>query len=61
MSLTTRIWEGNASILLYHRSSLNQGGIILKKQSNLSRLLDYAGSYKILTYLSWGLSVAGAL
>ena len=61
MPLTTRIWEGNASILLYHRSSLSQGGIILKKQSNLSRLLAYAGSYKILTYLSWVLSAAGAL
>ena len=33
----------------------------MKKQSNLSRLLAYAGSYKILTYLSWVLSVAGAL
>ena len=61
MTLTTRIWEGNASILLYHRSSLSQGGIILKKQSNLSRLLAYAGSYKILTYFSWVLSAVGAL
>ena len=33
----------------------------MKKQSNLSRLLDYAGSYKILTYLSWVLSAASAL
>ena len=33
----------------------------MKKQSNLSRLLAYAGSYKILTYLSWVLSAAGAL
>mgnify|MGYP002562370979 CR=1 FL=1 len=33
----------------------------MKKQSNLSRLLEYAGSYKILTYLSWVLSAAGAL
>ena len=33
----------------------------LKKRSNLSRLLDYAGKYKILTYLSWLLSAAGAL
>ena len=33
----------------------------MKKQSNLSRLLDYAGTYRILTYLSWVLSAAGAL
>lgn len=33
----------------------------MKKQSNLSRLLDYAGKYRILTYLSWVLSAAGAL
>ena len=33
----------------------------MKKQSNLSRLLDYAGKYRILTYLSWLLSAAGAL
>ena len=33
----------------------------MKKQSNLSRLLEYAGRYKILTYLSWVLSAAGAL
>ncbi|MCM1136606.1 MAG: ABC transporter ATP-binding protein/permease [Clostridium sp.] len=33
----------------------------MKKQSNLSRLMDYAGKHKILTYLSWILSVASAL
>jgi len=33
----------------------------LKKQSNLSRLLDYAGTYRILAYLSWVLAAAGAL
>lgn len=33
----------------------------MKKQSNLSRLLEYAGAYRGLTYLSWGLSAAGAL
>lgn len=33
----------------------------MKKQSNLSRLLDYAGTYRILTYLSWVLATAGAL
>ena len=33
----------------------------MKKQSNLSRLLDYAGTYRILTYLSWVIAAAGAL
>lgn len=33
----------------------------MKKQSNLSRLLDYAGKYKILTYLSWMFSAVSAL
>ena len=32
----------------------------MKKQSSLSRLLAYAGSYKILTILSWILSVISA-
>ncbi len=33
----------------------------MKKQSNLSRLMSYAGGYRLLTYLSWGLSVISAL
>ena len=33
----------------------------MKKQSNLSRLLDYAGGYRYLTYASWVLSAASAL
>ena len=33
----------------------------MKKQSNLSRLMDYAGGHKVLTYLSWVLSVMSAL
>ena len=33
----------------------------MKKQSNLSRLMRYAGKHKILTYFSWGLSVISAL
>lgn len=37
------------------------GGILLKRQSNLSRLLGYAGNYKYLTYASWGLSALSAL
>ena len=32
----------------------------MKKQSSLSRLFTYAGSYKILTILSWVLSVISA-
>lgn len=33
----------------------------MKKQSNLSRLLDYAGKYRVLTYLSWMFSAVSAL
>ncbi len=33
----------------------------MKKQSNLSRLLEYAGGYKVLTYLSLVLSAASAI
>ena len=38
-----------------------QGGIVLKKQSNLSRLLSYAGGHKYFTYASWVLSGISAL
>ncbi|EKC57822.1 hypothetical protein OBE_10327, partial [human gut metagenome] len=38
-----------------------KGGILLKKQSNLSRLLMIAGSYRYLTYASWILSAISAL
>ena len=33
----------------------------MKKQSNLSRLMSYAGGHKILIYLSWALSAMSAL
>ena len=33
----------------------------MKKQSNLSRLMGYAGKHRVLTYLSWILSVISAL
>ena len=33
----------------------------MKKQSNLSRLMQYAGGHKYLTYASWVLSVISAL
>lgn len=33
----------------------------MKKQSHLARLMDYAGTYKLLTYLSWILSVISSL
>ena len=38
-----------------------KGGILLKKQSNLSRLLTIAGSYRYLSYASWILSAISAL
>lgn len=37
-----------------------KGGYQMKKQSNLSILMNYAGKHKILTYLSWILSAASA-
>lgn len=33
----------------------------MKKQSNLKRLMDYAGKYKFFTYISWVLSFISAL
>lgn len=33
----------------------------MKKESNLSRLIQFAGTHKYLTYLSWILAVVGAL
>lgn len=33
----------------------------MKKDSNLSRLMSYAGRYRILTWLSWVLPVAFAV
>ena len=33
----------------------------MKKESNLKRLLGYAGNHKYLTYASWALSAIGAL
>ncbi len=33
----------------------------VKQSSPLSRLMEYAGGYKILTYLSWALSFISAL
>lgn len=38
-----------------------QGGIVLKKLSNLSRLLSYADEHKYFTYASWVLSGISAL
>ena len=35
--------------------------VSLKKQSNLARLMDYAGSFRYLTYSSWILSALSAL
>lgn len=33
----------------------------MKKESNLKRLLGYAGNHKYLTYASWALSAIGAV
>ena len=33
----------------------------MKQQSDLPRLMGYAGTYRYLTYLSWVLSVVSAL
>ena len=33
----------------------------MKKQSDLSRLMSYAGNYRYFTYASWVLSAASAL
>ena len=33
----------------------------MKKQSDLSRLMGYAGNYRYFTYASWALSAASAL
>ena len=33
----------------------------MKKQSNLSRLMGYAGGHRIFTYASWALSALSAL
>lgn len=33
----------------------------MKKQSNLSRLLDYSGRYRYFTFASWALSAISAL
>ena len=45
----------------YHTQKISRRFFSMKKQSNLSRLMGYAGGHKILTYLSWILSVMSAL
>ena len=35
--------------------------ILLKKQSDFSRLMGYAGRYRVFTYASWVLSAISAL
>lgn len=44
---------------LYHKS-INKEELFLKKQSNLSRLLQIAGNHKYLIYASWALSAISA-
>ena len=38
-----------------------EGGSFVKKPSDLSRLMGYAGNYRYFTYASWALSAASAL
>lgn len=45
---------------LYHKFHV-KGGTPVENQSNLSRLLEYAGNHKYLTYASWVLSALSAL
>lgn len=33
----------------------------MKKRSDLSRLMEYAGAYRVFTYVSWVLSALSAL
>ena len=40
---------------------MNREAVHLKKQSNLGRLLSYAGNRKILSYLSWFFAAVSAL
>ena len=47
--------------LLYHKNPKAEEEFLLKKPSNLQRLLGYAGSRKYLTYASWVLSALSAL
>ena len=41
-------------------TDIHKGGIEMKKQSNLSRLMMYAGTHRYLTYASWILSACSA-
>ncbi len=43
------------------KGNLFEGGLFVKKQSDLSRLMSYAGTYRYFTYASWVLSAISAL
>ena len=47
--------------LRYHKDSKQKEEFLLKKPSNLQRLLSYAGNHRYLTYASWVLSAISAL
>ncbi len=53
------IRESGAKVIQWNNHM--EGGAKPVKQSNLRRLLDYAGSRKVLLYLSWALSAISAL
>ena len=51
----------DAAAPFYHHTEIQIRRTMSMKQSNLSRLMGYAGKMRILTYLSWILSAVSAL
>lgn len=55
------ITENDCSVFVSDINYPLGGGLFLKKQSNLSRLMSYAGNHKYFTYASWILSGISAV
>lgn len=55
------ITENDCSVFVSDINYPLGGGLFLKKQSNLSRLMSYAGNHKYFTYASWILSGSSAV
>lgn len=55
------ITENDCSVFVSDINYPLGGGLFLKKQSNLSRLMSYAGNHKYFTYVSWILSGISAV
>ena len=51
--------KGERTLRFLHK--FFEGGSFAKKQSDLSRLMGYAGNYRYFTYASWVLSAVSAL